>query len=85
MRNKLTDLRDHLFAALEGLADEEKPMDIERARAIAEVSQVVINSAKLELEVVKVYEGRVRGSDFVPVEPIDQVQGPQRPALRGAR
>lgn len=85
MRNKLTHLRDHLFAALEGLADEEKPMDIERARAIAEVSQVVINSAKLELEVVKVYEGRVRGSDFVPVEPIDQVQGPQRPALRGAR
>ncbi len=84
MRNKLGDLRNHLFAALEGLADTEKPLDIERARAIADVAQTVINSAKLELEVLKVYDGRMRGTDFVPVEPIDQVQGPQRPALRGA-
>ena len=31
-KNKIEDLRDHLFAALEGLSDEEKPMDLERAR-----------------------------------------------------
>lgn len=84
MRNKLGDLRNHLFAALEGLADPDKPMDIERAKAIADVSQVVINSAKLELDVLKVYDGRMRGTDFVPVEPLEQVNGPQRPALRGA-
>lgn len=86
MRNKLSDLRDHLFAALEGLADEEKPLDIERARAIAEVSQTIINTAKLEVEAMKVYgDLGVRGSGFVQVEPTEQVQGPQRPALRGAR
>lgn len=85
MKNKLSDLRDHLFATLEGLADEEKPMDIERARAVAEVAQTVINSAKLEIEVLKLYDGRMRGSDFVPVQPVEQITRPQRPALeRGA-
>lgn len=85
MRNKLGDLRNHLFAALEGLADAERPMDIERARAIAEVSQVVINSAKLEVEVLKLYDGTMRGTDFVPVRP-EQVEEPERHALlRGAR
>jgi len=85
VKNKLSDLRDHLFAALEGLSDDEKPMDIERARAVAEVAQVVINSAKLEVEVLKLYDGRMRGSDFVPVQPLEQLTGRQRPALeRGA-
>lgn len=50
MKNKIEDLRNHLFAALEGLADEEKPMDIERAKAISEVAQTIINSAKVEVE-----------------------------------
>lgn len=85
MKNKLEDLRNHLFAALEGLGDAEKPLDIERARAIADVSQTIINSAKLELEVLKVYDGKMRGTDFVPIEPVAQVEGPQRPALRGLR
>lgn len=86
MKNKLEDLRNHLFAALEGLGDTEKPLDIERARAIADVSQTIINSAKLELDVLKVYEGKMRGTDFVPIEPVAQVEGATRPALlRGAR
>lgn len=84
MKNKLEDLRNHLFAALEGLSDAEKPLDIERARAISEVAQTIINSAKLELEVIKACDGRVQASGFFPVVP-EQVSGPQRPALRGAR
>jgi len=75
VKNKLEDLRNHLFVALEGLADTEKPLDIERAKAIADVAQCVINSAKVELEVLKVYKGRMRGSDFVPVAPVEQIVG----------
>lgn len=50
MKNKMQDLRNHLFETLEALKDEEKPMDIARAKAISEIAQTLINSAKVELE-----------------------------------
>lgn len=53
MKNKIEDLRNHLFAALEALADDDKPMEIERARAISHVAQTVINSAKVEVDFIK--------------------------------
>lgn len=58
-KNKITDLRDHLFETLEALKDQDKPMDLERARAISEVAQVIINSAKVEVDLVKAVSGRV--------------------------
>lgn len=63
MKNKIEDLRNHLFAALEGLADEEKPLDLERAKTIAAVAQTIINSAKVEVEYMEV-TGQT-GSDFM--------------------
>lgn len=54
MKNKIEDLRNHLFATLEALQDEEKPMDLDRAKVIAEVAQTVINSAKVEVDFAKV-------------------------------
>ena len=53
-KNKLSDLNDHLFVALERLNDEDlKPEGIEkeylRAKAIVGISSQVINSAKLTL------------------------------------
>ena len=54
MKNKIEDLRNHLFAALEGLADEEKPLDLDRAKTIAAVAQTIINSAKVEVEFMEV-------------------------------
>jgi hypothetical protein len=52
-KNKLSDLRDHLFATLEALTDEKKPMELDRARAIAKVSQTIIESAKVEVQFMK--------------------------------
>lgn len=49
MKNKSEDLRNHLFATLEALNDKDQPMEIERARAIADVAQVVVNLAKAEV------------------------------------
>ena len=49
MKNKIEDLRNHLFVAIEALLDEENPMDIDRAKAVADVAQVMINSAKVEV------------------------------------
>ena len=44
-KNGLTELRANLFTVMEKLMDEENPMEIERAKAIANVGQTIINSA----------------------------------------
>jgi hypothetical protein len=53
MKNKIEDLRNHLFATLEALQDEEKPMELDRARAVADVAQVLINSVKVEVDFMR--------------------------------
>jgi hypothetical protein len=63
-KNKITDLRDHLFEALEALKDPDKPMELDRARAICEVSQQIINSAKVEVDLVKAVSASGPGSGF---------------------
>jgi hypothetical protein len=68
MKNKIEDLRNHLFAAIEGLMDDENPMDIARAKAVSDLAQTVINSAKVEVDFLKV-TGGVDGSGFIPYEP----------------
>ena len=60
----IDDLRRHLFAALDGLANKETPMELERARAISDIAQTLINSAKVEVEYIRV-TGR-NGSGFIP-------------------
>ena len=53
MKTKSSDLREHLFATLEGLLDDENPL-INRAKAVAEVGKVIVESAKVEVEMAKV-------------------------------
>lgn len=65
MKNKIEDLRNHLFETLEALKDKENPMPIERAAAIADIAQVIVNSAKVEVDALKLTDG-VGGSDFMP-------------------
>lgn len=67
MKNKIDDLRNHLFATLESLRDEEKPMDLERARAVATVAKVIVDSAKVEVDFVKA-TGAVRSTNFLPID-----------------
>lgn len=62
--NKLTDLRNHLFATLEALQDADKPMDIERAKAVADVARVIVDSAKVEVSVMELTGSH--GTGFLP-------------------
>lgn len=64
MKNKIDDLRNHLFETIEQLKDAENPMEIDRAKAICEASQQIINSAKVEVEFLKA-TGETTGSDFL--------------------
>jgi hypothetical protein len=76
MKNKIEDLRNHLFATLEGLLDEDNPMDIDRARAVADVASVVVESAKVEVAYIKII-GAESGSSFLPS--IDKQKSLQEP------
>lgn len=64
MKNKIEDLRNHLFATIESLLDDDKPMDIDRAKAISDVAQTIINSAKVEVDFLNKIGGN--GTGFIP-------------------
>jgi hypothetical protein len=49
-KNKLEDLRNHLFMTLEKLQDDENPMELDRAETIADVAQVLVNTYKAETD-----------------------------------
>ena len=63
-KNKIEDLRNHLFETIEMLKDKE--IDVDRARAIADISKQIIDSAKVEIQFVESIGGK--GSGFIPME-----------------
>lgn len=63
-KNKINDLRDHLFETLEALKDTENPMDLDRARVISGVAQTLVNIAKVEVDLVKAVGGNAPGGGF---------------------
>ena len=61
MRNKLTDLNNHLFEQLERLNDEELTEDelskeINRARAMTDIANSIVSNAKVVLDASKFLE-----------------------------
>ena len=81
MKTQIKHLREHLFGTLEDLRDPDKPMDIARAKAIADVAQVVINSAKVEVDFVKA-TGQIPETDFIPLEQQSQPDDALPPPTR---
>jgi hypothetical protein len=65
MSNNIADLRAHLFDALKGLKD--KSMDIETAKAVSDIAQVIVNTAKVEVDYVKA--SGAKGSGFLEGAP----------------
>lgn len=69
-RNKINDLRDHLFETIEMLKDGDKKMDLDKAKTIAEVAQVIVNSAKIEVDYLRVTGASESAAEFL--NPIDR-------------
>jgi len=67
MKNKISDLRNHLFSVLEELTDPESTYDIAKAKVVADVAQVIINSANVENQYLKIIGG-THGSGFIEEE-----------------
>ena len=85
MKNKISDLRDHMFAALERLNNEDlKPEDlqkeIDRAKALSEVGKVIVESAKTEVLYAKMTGKR----DENPTKFLEIDDSPKIPMIRPA-
>lgn len=81
MKNKISDLRDHMFAALERLGDEkitpeQLKIEIERSKAVAEVGKVIVESAKAEI-----MHAKLTGSDIQDTKKFleENINGIKRP------
>jgi hypothetical protein len=73
MKNKLSDLRNHLFETIESLKDDGKPMPVDRARAISEAAGKLIDSGKMELQYLKLMGDREASKFFdTPVLPLPE-------------
>lgn len=75
--NTISDLRKHLFDAIQGVRD--GTMDTDKAKTVAELSKVVVESAKVEVDFMKVRGDSGPGTGFIPEE--KQVAGPGQPRL----
>lgn len=79
----IADLRAHLFSTLSRLTNKDDPLDIERAKAVADIAQTIINTAKVEVEHMKIAGGQ--GSGFIPSLANDAPRGAQIAAVAGGR
>lgn len=66
-------VREELLATLKDLRDREKPMEPDRARAIAQVAGVLVDSARVEVAYIEAVGGK--GTGFIPER--------EKPALPG--
>ena len=78
-RNKINDLRDHLFETLEALKDPDKPMDVNRALAISKVADTIVATAKVEIDLVKAVSASAPGSGFFNLPPEESRELPKIP------
>jgi len=73
--SNLQTLRQHLFDTLAGLKAD--TIKIDQARAINETAQVIINSAKVEVDFMR-YSGKVVASEFMQLEAPDKDNGEKK-------
>jgi hypothetical protein len=76
MANDITELRSVLFDTLRKVRDKSDPMDLDRARAVVEISQTIIDTAKVEVAAMRELGAGV-GSGFL------QIAAPEPPARQG--
>lgn len=63
MKNRISDLRNHMFAALERLGEENLSqetlsMEVSRSKAISDLGKVIVESVKTELLHAKLVGGK---------------------------
>ncbi|MES2636656.1 MAG: hypothetical protein V4605_04965 [Pseudomonadota bacterium] len=67
--NNINTLREHLFETLKGVKD--GTIDLEKAKCMGEISQVIVNTAKIEVDYLRANGGGK--ADFMNVDPNKQI------------
>jgi hypothetical protein len=81
MSDDINTLRSELFATIRALRDSANPMDIARAKAVSDVAQTIINSAKVEVDMINaVGNRRMSPSKFLGAAGPDTLMIQQRDA-----
>ncbi len=52
-------LRETLFRQLDNLVDQDKPVDLDRARLVCDTSRLLIEMSKVEVEYARVVQGAI--------------------------
>jgi len=70
MRNKIQDLRNMLFEQIERLMDDDADLEIEtqRAEAVAQIASVLVQSAKVEVDFLRMVGAEGSGTGFIPMD-----------------
>lgn len=53
MNTNINELREHLMGTLASLRDRDNPMEPDRARAVAQVASVLVDTARVEVDYIK--------------------------------
>lgn len=79
----ISDLRGVLFDTIKGIKG--KTISLDHAKVISDLSQVIINSAKVEVDFVRAMGGKAQGSGFMdkpaPLPLADSTQADAKPAV----
>lgn len=83
--NNISTVRQHLLDTLSDLRNRENPMEVERARAVADVARVLVDSAKVEVDFIKA--SGATGSEFLlhPEQQVTSVGTGLPPGITGIR
>jgi hypothetical protein len=65
----ITDMRTHLMETLAALRNREQPMEVDRARAIAQVAGVLVESARVEVQYIQATHSTVESPFIAPLNP----------------
>lgn len=79
----LNALRAKLFDTMDAVTREEKPLDLDRAKAVVDIAGKLIETAKVEVDFLRV-TGHTQSSGFIPALPnpaTDKPGTPDQPRL----
>lgn len=79
MNKNVDDLRAVLFNVIEDVKSGK--MSLEKARTIGELTQVVVNSSKVEVEFLKATNGKGRTTGFLGLSGPGPAPAPEKPQL----
>lgn len=84
MKNKMQDVRNHLIAQMEAIRDADSKdadtlrAELDKGRVLSEIGKVLTDTARVEVEAMKLHEGRTTGTGFIALN----AEPPALPSVR---